>query len=221
MSAKLTPSAIRFHHLAVILLPAIFVSEATGQEKQLDPRWNWQQVLRVDRIANEIDALDYQVNEARQIVDDETSWFHRTLLERPRRGSSDREEGNSVPQMNEDSIWQEFRERLNGRLSETFLPHQIQRLNQLAYWIKLNQRSGFAHGVTSEPVKSILGISERESKELKNAAKPLELEFNRKLFNLRKKYRQLLSKELTVEQREKLQQALGDDAQVGTRYFKF
>ncbi|MDG2468874.1 MAG: hypothetical protein P8M80_06320 [Pirellulaceae bacterium] len=94
-------------------------------------------------------------------------------------------------------------------LDDLLLPHQVKRLRQLQTQSLLRTRS-LAQMLTSDPVKSDLKITDDQSVELIEAEKEIESELQQQINELRKKAREKLLGKLKSNQREKMEEILGD-----------
>jgi hypothetical protein len=94
-------------------------------------------------------------------------------------------------------------------LQAVLLPHQLDRLRQLQARSRLRQRS-LVDVITSEPYRSQLEISDRQSAELRQAEREVLQELEREIQALREKARQRLLETLKPAQREKAETLFGE-----------
>lgn len=102
--------------------------------------------------------------------------------------------------------------RQQEQLKKLLLPHQIERLQQIALQTHMRQ-SGTANALANKKVVEKLGISEDQVKNLKKKAKELKEKMAKDIEELKKKMKEELLKELTSEQRETLNSLTGDQYQ--------
>lgn len=102
-----------------------------------------------------------------------------------------------------------IRDQSEKELQETLLPHQMKRLRQLAAQNELRRRS-LVDILTSEPMKSEFEISDKQSVRLRKSEKEIEAELERQIVELRKKAKEKLLNNLKSNQREQVEDWLGD-----------
>jgi hypothetical protein len=104
---------------------------------------------------------------------------------------------------------QKLREQQKTQMQELLLPHQIDRLKQVALQKQMD-RSGAAGALTSSEVAEQLGITDEQKERLKKREKEIKEELAKKVVQLREEARQELLQELTAKQREQLKQMTGE-----------
>ena len=102
----------------------------------------------------------------------------------------------------------------NKELEAALLPHQLDRLNQIAAQSQLRTQS-LARLLTSEPIKSQLDISDEQKSDLIQAEKEIERELQEKIDELQKKAREKLLGKLKRKQQEKVKNLFGDTFEFG------
>ncbi len=102
-----------------------------------------------------------------------------------------------------------IRSQAEKELNSVLLPHQTQRLQQIRSQSRLRSRS-LAQILTSDPVRSELGITDRQSTELLQAEREIEAELARKIAGLRAESRDELIKRLNRAQQRQVQEIFGD-----------
>ena len=174
-------------------------------------------------LPKEIEALDEQIARIRTVVAEETRKYEREIRKTIGRSFRGGDAGTEGDRADSDlvNLQARFQHRLEERVGEILLPSQIRRLNELAFWAQINRSTGFAFALTNERGKAALEIGDRQAKKLKQEAKRLQPEFERRLFALRQKYRAELKEQLPEEQRKKLLDALGDPARIGSPVLRF
>ena len=96
------------------------------------------------------------------------------------------------------------------RLESMLLPHQLERLRQVALQVQMKKR-GAANTLISEKVAEELGIDAAQKKRIEERQKELKAELDRRMLELKKEIRDKLLDELTSEQKVKLEKLSGDD----------
>ena len=96
-----------------------------------------------------------------------------------------------------------------AKMGEILLPHQMERLNQIALQMEMKQR-GDINTLTGEKLKETLGIDDEQQEQLKERAKEIKAQLQKDIAKLREQAREDLMDELTSEQRDKLETMLGD-----------
>lgn len=111
------------------------------------------------------------------------------------------------------SIAKEIAELQKGRqekLQSMLLPHQLERLKQVALQIQMKKR-GAANTLLSDEVAEKLGIDAAQKKRIEERQKELKQELADRMAKLKDEMRDKLLSELTAEQKVKLEELSGDD----------
>ena len=95
-------------------------------------------------------------------------------------------------------------------LESMLLPHQLERLRQVALQIQMKKR-GAANTLISGKIAEELGIDAAQKKRIENRQEELEEELDRRMEELKKEIRDKLLDEMTSEQKRKLEKLFGDD----------
>ena len=95
-------------------------------------------------------------------------------------------------------------------LESMLLPHQLERLRQVALQIQMKKR-GAANTLISGKIAEELGIDAAQKKRIENRQEELEEELDRRMEELKKEIRDKLLDELTSEQKRKLEKLSGDN----------
>jgi hypothetical protein len=103
----------------------------------------------------------------------------------------------------------DMREQARAELNSLLLPHQVDRLRQIRLQNQLRHHS-LADVLGSEPLKTLLEISDAQSRELREAERQIEEELAKEIARLREKARDRLLSRLKPRQRSNLKQMLGD-----------
>ena len=103
-----------------------------------------------------------------------------------------------------------FREEAEIELQTTLLPHQMKRLRLLAMRLQLRDRS-LVEMITSEPLKTELDVSAKQTQVLRKAEREIEEELQQQIAELRAKAHKRLLSNLNRVQRDRLQEIFGDD----------
>ena len=102
-----------------------------------------------------------------------------------------------------------MREQHREELKQLLLPHQIDRLHQVALQTHMRQ-AGTAGALANKKVAEELGISDEQIDRLKEKSKELKAKMEEKIKKLKEQMKQELLEELTSEQRRKLDAMTGD-----------
>ncbi len=100
------------------------------------------------------------------------------------------------------------REDQKVRMKELLLPHQIDRLKQVALQKHMNS-AGTAGALTDSSVAEALGISDEQKDRLKEKAKEIKADLAKKMEQLKEDAKTQLLQELTPAQREQLKEMTG------------
>ena len=95
-------------------------------------------------------------------------------------------------------------------LESMLLPHQLERLRQVALQIQMKKR-GAANTLITEKIAEELGIDAAQKKRIENRQEELKQELDRRMGELKKEIRDMLLDELTSEQKRKLEKLSGDE----------
>jgi hypothetical protein len=110
-------------------------------------------------------------------------------------------------------VAKEIAELQKGRqtkLESMLLPHQLERLKQVAVQIQMKKR-GAANTLLSDQMTEELGIDEAQKKRIEERQKELKKELADRMAELKEEIRDKLLAELTSEQKAKLEELSGDD----------
>jgi hypothetical protein len=107
-----------------------------------------------------------------------------------------------------------IRDEVQSDLEKVLLPHQLQRLQQLAARSRLRYRS-LAELLTSEPLKTRLEISDEQADTLNQAEEEIDRELAEQIAKLRVEARDRLLDRLKRRQREQVEEIFGDAPEIG------
>lgn len=107
-------------------------------------------------------------------------------------------------------LMKKLRAEQKEQLSSVLLPHQIDRLKQVALQTHMKQ-SGTANALASELVAEELGISDDQKERLQKRQKEIKEKLAQQIEELKKKAKDELLMELTPDQRGKLKKMVGDE----------
>ena len=96
------------------------------------------------------------------------------------------------------------------RLESILLPHQLERLRQVALQVQMKKR-GAANTLISEKIAEELGIDVAQKKRIEERQIELKEELAQRMKALKKEIRDKLLDELTSEQKRKLEKLSGND----------
>lgn len=119
--------------------------------------------------------------------------------------------GNLDPQRFKEvgEIVREMTEQQQARLEKMLLPHQLDRLKQIAMQRYLNQ-SGEANALTNKHLAEELGISSEQQERLKKRSDEIKEELQAKIEELKEQAREKLLQELTPQQRQQFKEMIGN-----------
>lgn len=104
----------------------------------------------------------------------------------------------------------EIQAQKKEEINKLLLPHQQDRLRQVALQMKMKSR-GTSSALTSDEVAEELGITVEQIEELKERAKKLQKEIEEKTNQLKENAKQELIGILTPAQQKKLKEMIGDE----------
>ena len=105
---------------------------------------------------------------------------------------------------------QKMRQQMKKQLEDVLLPHQLDRLKQLAFRSLLTRRS-LIDVLTSEPFRTELDISSNQTQELQKATDEINAEIRKKILKIQEEGRKKLINRLNPEQAQKVNDWIGDD----------
>lgn len=117
------------------------------------------------------------------------------------------------------TLIQEMNEEKKQRMETVLLPHQFERLRQIALQVQMKQE-GEAATLASEKVAEALGIDDEQKKRLEARAAEIRKELEEKIARLREEARDELLGELSGDQRKKLTEMTGRKFDVPTVDFR-
>ncbi len=100
-------------------------------------------------------------------------------------------------------------EELTNDLSNTLLPFQAKRLDQMTFWMAMERGGGFSRALLSDHIVKELGIDEVQAKKLADELKALDREFKKKLADLKSEYRDKAVDLLDPDQQQRLRELIG------------
>lgn len=229
------PNRIRTNvqSLFAVLLVFVLVAPAIAQEKETNPfggeeqrkmmetQFFMQQLMMLahdEELRKELEVVDDQVEEVKKLGQDyqkDMMKFYadnRELMEEMQQMYSDgnveeaQEMGKEFQKKNT-----EFSESYMDRAAEVLLPHQIERLKQIAKQqvVKMTNQYSDEFGMASSMAKE-LGLTPEESKKLNETIKEAREEYYEAVEAAKKKANEKIMSVLTIEQKEKMKQILGD-----------
>lgn len=104
----------------------------------------------------------------------------------------------------------EMKKGSQSKLESMLLPHQLERLQQVALQIQMKKR-GAGNTLLSDKIAEALGIDAAQKKRIKAKQKELKKELAQRMEDLKKEIRGKLLDELTSDQKTKLEELSGDD----------
>jgi len=104
----------------------------------------------------------------------------------------------------------ELQKNQKSQLESMLLPHQLERLKQVALQIQMKKR-GAANTLLSDNIAEELGIDAAQKKRIEERQKELKKELADRMAKLKEEIRDKLLAELTSEQKTRLEELSGDD----------
>ena len=153
-------------------------------------------------VQREIELVDEQMQQIREI----NSEFGKKIQEEissMQLGNMDRERGRDLS-----ALIQRLNDEKRQRMESVLLPHQFDRLRQIALQTQM-KRSGEAATLGSSKVAEELGITPEQQEKIKARAEELKQDMEEKIARLKEEMREELLDELTSEQRRKLEEMMG------------
>ena len=102
----------------------------------------------------------------------------------------------------------EITEDIEAEISDILLPHQTKRLKQIS--LQQSMRGGTAGLLRNQAVIEELGLSDADIEKLQEKSEEVQAEMNEKIAKMRKQAQDEVFSVLSKEQREKLEEMLGD-----------
>lgn len=113
-------------------------------------------------------------------------------------------------------LMKKLREQQREKMQGVLLPHQVDRLKQVAFQTHMKQ-AGAEGALTSEKIAEELGITEEQIERLKKRSKEIKAKLAEDMEKLKEKAQQDLLKELTPDQRAKIKEMTGDKYEPQTK----
>lgn len=160
-------------------------------------------MLSFDSVAQEIELVDDQRNQLNQIRKDFAGRLQEAM-EGLRKGNvgpeTARDIGERIKQVQEEQ---------NKAIRQVLLPHQIERLEQVALQARM-RAAGAAATLADAKLMEALGITDEQKEKIRTRAAEVAKELEEQIQALREKAREkLLQETLTPEQQDKLKKLLG------------
>ena len=106
-------------------------------------------------------------------------------------------------------LMKKLRDRQREQMEGMLLPHQIARLQQVAFQTHMKQ-AGTAGALASDKVAEELGITNEQIERLKKRSKEINEKLVKDMDALKEKAKEELLKELSLDQQAKLKEMMGD-----------
>jgi len=199
---------------------------AEQQKKQMQTQFLMQQLMQLNfnsELRKDLELVDEQLKEATQLAKD----YQKEMMEFQMENSEVQME---LQQLYKDGNhaeahelskeyrkkYTEFTESFIDRAKETFLPHQMERLEQIATQRRVKTMNQFQDqfGVTSA-LSDEIGMSAEEKKRLIDVIKEARKEYYEAVAAAKKKANETIMASLTEEQKEKLKDILGESYDQG------
>ena len=181
------------------LINDVVLGQTIGQTSQ---KYSSEQSA-IDLLANpdvrkELEMVDSQYDDIR----DANARIQKNLAEQIR--GMDFSKGSNLSERLKD-----LQSSANKEIESALLPHQLERLRQIAAQSSLRFQS-LAQLLTSEPLKSQLEISDKQQSELIQSEKEIERELQEEIEKLRQKAREKLVSRLKSDQQKQVKDLFGD-----------
>ena len=106
-------------------------------------------------------------------------------------------------------LMKKLREQQREQMQGLLLPHQVERLKQVAFQTHMKQ-AGAAGALASEAIAEELGITKEQIERLKERSKEIQAKLAEDMEKLKEKAQQDLLMELTPDQRAKIKEMTGE-----------
>jgi len=113
-------------------------------------------------------------------------------------------------------LMKKLREEQREQMQSVLLPHQVERLKQVAFQTHM-KRAGAAGALTSAEVAEKLGMTEEQIERLKKRSQEIKTKLAEDMEKLKEKAQQELLMELTPDQRAKVKEMTGDKYEPQTK----
>lgn len=155
-------------------------------------------LLSDEKIRGELEMMDDQYDDLKRL----NSEIQDRVAEQIR-GLDFKDAGNLAEQI------RGIREQARNDLHSVLLPHQLTRLRQIRMQSQLRRRS-LVDLITSDPLKTELEVSDRQTRELRETEEEIEKELEEEIAKLRAKARDRLLSKLKPGQKDKVEEMFGD-----------
>ncbi len=150
-------------------------------------------------VQKDLELVDDQVKQIQAIQRD----FGKQISEQLKGGFS----GDRAQELGK--IIRELKDKQKEQINNILLDHQQDRLKQVAMQTQL-KNGGTANALGNKNFVEALGLTEKQIARLKDRSKELQKEMQEKIKKMRSQMKEELLGELSVEQRNKLKELLGD-----------
>jgi len=127
-----------------------------------------------------------------------------------------REKFQNLSREERDELSKQLQERMNeklgevsGKLGDVLLPHQLERLDQIALQQVIRQR-GFANTIENSKFKEVLGLDESDTDKLKEKEEEVKKDLIEKIKKLRAEAQKEIISVLPVDKQTEMKELLGD-----------
>lgn len=216
--------------VAIVFAPVTFVSAQSDamaeaqakQAKMMESQMLMQQLMQLNynaELRKELEVVDDQVEEVKELGQDyqrDMMKFHQKnaqlavemqKLSMAGKHKEAQELGEKYQQLN-----QELSDKYMEKAEEVLLPHQIQRLKQIAkrqgarFMNEFQDEFGVVASVADE-----IGLSADEKKRLIDTIRQARKEYYESVADAKKKANEKIMASLTTEQKEKMKEILGEE----------
>jgi len=167
-------------------------------------------LLRNEEVGRELELVDEQRARLDK-VNDEIRDQMRDLFTR----------GRDLSDEERRAQFQEFGEKVQKQVDGILLPHQRDRLKQIALQQQLRRSGGTGGALASSTMVEELGITEAQKEELAKVRKETEAELQKQIAKLRKEAEAKILKVLTREQQAKWEKMMGEQFEFQSTPFGF
>ena len=172
---------------------------------------NSQRLLRSEAVQRELEMTDEQIELLEEFNGERGrgGGVDREKLRAEMEGLSDEERMEKFKEMRETRTKEQ-----KERLGEILLPHQMDRLSQLA--VQASAQSG-VRALTSGTIAEKLNMTDEQKEELRETAEELQKEYEEKVAKLRAEMQEKLLSSLTPEQQATFKEITGEQFAFETR----
>jgi hypothetical protein len=150
-------------------------------------------------VQDELELIDDQIEQLQNLRNDtDMREMFSSVRDLPRE-----EQMAKIRQLMEDA-----QKKTQKKIDEILLPHQAKRLQQLAFQFQM--QGGLTRAIRSDDLRQQLNISDAQREQLEEKSREMEEKIRQQVTEIRRKAQEELMRELTPEQRAKINAMIGE-----------